>query len=263
MNLSLNSREFGIGAWPVARDYEVREGYLWPVGGWTRFYKPEGRVELPFELAKLESGRPRDVLRFARRWGLLGYDRQRPRPLPPDEAGEPLEWIKESARDLKLCLSIMDALERRSTEELVSVIRGHLGSGDSFWRDMLGPWSWEIKEDDDLDWGADAEEVENAARLMLCEIVSKNMEAIKPRLSFVDKVPEVNFKFTSLIEMAYVHVARLAMARSKLDRCEECGALFKKAHGLQRYCPPGLLYQESQCSYRNRYKRLKSKEVRK
>ena len=38
--------------------------------------------------------------------------------------------------------------------------------------------------------------------------------------------------------------------------CEECGSVFEKTDGRQRFCPPDSL-KESQCAQRNRYKRSK------
>lgn len=97
------------------------------------------------------------------------------------------------------------------------------------------------------------------ARTALSFFVNRHIELIKPTLH---EDGTIIFEYTAMVQIAYVHVARIVGEMSRIDRCEECGAPFRKTHGLQRFCPPGPFDSESRCSYRRRYKRFKSKEVK-
>ena len=56
----------------MAKDYVVRDGRLFDVGPVERFYRPQERRMLPFEIAKLVEATDDEIVRFARQWGFLG-----------------------------------------------------------------------------------------------------------------------------------------------------------------------------------------------
>ena len=215
-----------------------------------RHYRPQDRPELPFEIAKVATADDADIVRFARQWGLLGYytlwldtpsSQRQPREL--SGPGDPVDWIRGHARDLALCISLVDGLAREDHRGLVRALMSYLGPvmDEPSKRDLASRPS---------DW----------ARYTLSVRVNEQIKRIWPALQMDGTI---SFQYTAMIEIAYVHVARLAGESMQIDRCEECGAPFKKVHGLQRFCPPGQFESASRCSYRQRYRRFKSKEERK
>lgn len=233
-------------------------------------------------IAKLAAADEAGILRFAHQWGLMGYNRLRDDKLflpglyysvSADEErddhspGDPIDWIKHHARNLALCLSIVEVLPGGDSKEIAHVIRSYRESVPNWWgrenifRTM--PFYYgDPPEFHGFDRALSERPVE-MARQTLTYIVSGHIRGITPYLSLESDdygAFGVRFRFTAMIELAYLRVARLIQERSQMDRCEECGAIFKKNHGLQRFCPPGQFESESRCSYRHRYKKLKSKE---
>jgi hypothetical protein len=66
--------EKGFWMYEVREDYAIRDDRLWSQGEIKYEYAPMTHQELPTEIAKLTWGDTKAVLRFARQYGLLGYD---------------------------------------------------------------------------------------------------------------------------------------------------------------------------------------------
>jgi hypothetical protein len=139
--------------WPVAEDYIIEEGVLYPLLGGQKFvlmgtqqvaarelldptYMPLAHSELPSEFAKVSGGGEDKVLAFVRRYGHLGYsealtefeagalrlakDSQYEMPFALDKGydpqlpGDPLAWIFAHADTVKLAGDLAAALQRPS-----------------------------------------------------------------------------------------------------------------------------------------------------
>jgi hypothetical protein len=103
--------------WPVREQYRITEGMLVGQGASKWTYAPMERRELRTELAKLQAGDERAVLRFAHRYGPLGYDR-----LLPD-TGEPLAWIWAHALIIRVCLELTGLLDPGSEAALEDYVK--------------------------------------------------------------------------------------------------------------------------------------------
>lgn len=274
------------GLWEVGEWYRIWRGSLVRFGGGqSRYYRPQDSEELPFVIAKLAAADEADILRFAHQWGNLGYSRLRHgKLLPPmyylaaaneerDEhiPGDPIDWIRHHAQNLALCLSIVEGLPGGNKDDIVRAVQSYVDSVRMPTRLALESVTALVFFSDDNPpelhpvERALAERPLEQARMMLDHVVSDHIRGITPYLSLEkeDGGPGIRFRFTAMIELAYLHVARLVQERSQIDRCEECGAIFKKKHGLQRFCSPGQFESESRCSSRQRYRRFKSRKERK
>src|SRR5215510_5062226 len=117
--------EQGFVMYEVQEDYVIRNDRLWPQGEIKYKYAPMIHPELPTEIAKLTRGDNNAVLRFARRYGLLGYrcvveamlERQPSAEHPiwrerlPENEGEPLRWIWGHANTITVCLTLNNLLQ--------------------------------------------------------------------------------------------------------------------------------------------------------
>src|SRR5262245_12932342 len=110
------------GKWPVHEDYRLAYGYIRPAGDKERAYRPEEKPELPFELAKLDGAPDRELLRFAKRWGLLGYYEQLPHSRrygkQPTEPGDPIKWVRQHALNLRILIECQELLRRKELPDL-------------------------------------------------------------------------------------------------------------------------------------------------
>jgi hypothetical protein len=274
-------------------DFGIADRLLRGKGTATLTYRPQDREDLPFAIAKLATAPEPEIIRFASQWGALGWDylwwRDNPFDRPAVYPGDPLEWLRLHSRYISLCIALTEGLFHKDGEAIVEAIQNHLEpeprSGT--------PRTWGLSTDISFTHGlwpaisgggaieklrsiwappkgsfeslASAETLEtqplSVGRSVRQRIINRHIEGVAPELSIDDKDTTVlRFRFTAMVEVAYLHLARLAVESSEIDRCEECGAYFKRQHGNQRFCPPSPYDSESRCSYRARYKRLRQKK---
>jgi hypothetical protein len=129
----------GFEMYEVREDYVIRDDRLWPQGKIKYEYAPMIHTELPTEIAKLTRGDNNAVLRFARRYGLLGYcyvlevkDITRRVGWNQEEVGEPLNWIWGHASTINACLTLTSLLQAGDETALQSyfyTFRGPVASG--------------------------------------------------------------------------------------------------------------------------------------
>src|SRR5438874_2023459 len=93
------------GDWPVAASHHLTNGVLLADGPVTRRYLPGAHVQLPTELAKVDSGGDAAIIDFAQNWGSLGYarlvhaddtlsDEEQHRRVTAVGGGDPVPWIR-------------------------------------------------------------------------------------------------------------------------------------------------------------------------
>src|SRR5687767_4456977 len=71
--LESDARGFRV-PWPVAASYRVEGDALLEGSGTIKEYFPITRAELPFEFIKIAESGDAEILKFAARYGLLGYE---------------------------------------------------------------------------------------------------------------------------------------------------------------------------------------------
>ena len=94
--------------------------------------------------------------------------------------------------------------------------------------------------------------------LILVQMVNAGMEGIEPTLKLGGEGPTVEFRFDAMLQIAFLHIARLLEEKAQIDHCQECGTAFRKMDGRQRFCPPGQFEHESKCGNRHRYRKWSS-----
>jgi hypothetical protein len=110
--------------WPIYEDYAIIDGRLCHQGTEKYFYAPIVHTEIANELSKLNRGDEESVLRFARTYGSLGYQRL----LPPASGlwkliGDPLSWIWAHAETIRFCLLLSELLQKNNIDGLACVLR--------------------------------------------------------------------------------------------------------------------------------------------
>jgi hypothetical protein len=264
VNLALTEAHLS-GTWPVHADYRIDGGYLVPAGAVRYSYHPEDESGLPFEIAKLAEAGAEDIRRFAQQRGLLGlgaaserreYDRfiDSAAPLgdePPvvftfaGEPGDLLDDVRKHARILDLCLNLYEGLSvRRGKRALTEALKSPAALQFLVGAPVIRP----------IARSAD----KATATAMLAFVISKYIEGVRPYSSETDGA--VRYKFTALIEVAYLHLAWLREAKGQIGRCLQCGKVFAKRDARQRFCPPVRLGErESPCGQRYRYEQRRRK----
>ena len=275
--------------WGVSKDYVVRDGRLFAVDDPVRFYRPQDRRELPFEIAKLAEATDDGIVRFAEQWGSLGnYELEKEERLRAElylgsdlelerpQLGEPLHWIRRHVRQIELCVNLVAPIVTSAEAPAVEAIEHFFQDSDVRlgWENFLCPRFGGGRIQNLLDTFP-----LDVARVMIAEYVNQGIAGIQPKLDLpnrfqVDvsslasmgdrtKHPSAGHDFVAMVEIAYLHVAHFLDEQAKISYCEECGKAFEQKHRRQRFCPPGKLYKESPCGYRNRYKKKPRSEWRK
>ena len=127
-----------------------------------------------------------------------------------------------------------------------------------------------------------AEDAEKEALLTILEAVSAHLHSIEQYLTIYepenlwshDSSVEFGYKFQSLAQVAYWHLARMVTQGQTVARCKECRALFSQSDRRQRFCPPSEIEivaadvsdsrAQSKCGMRFRTRQARSrKEARK
>jgi len=261
------------------------------------YYMPAGVPRLATDFAQLQDRDSEAVLRFAHRWGHLGYgELQMPnRSEPRDDAAwireyiwaaiqvpDPLDWIWAHARGVRACLAAADFL-RTAKEDTP----GELPDFPSV-RTFIQEPQPVLDIFDDIAFGSFGvgsrfERIQlqttplypAGARAVLSWLLTRNLGGLSHRIEPSRRRLEHGYTFNVLLDMIYWHVARYALGSNaagrptELARCEECGALFERKHGHQRYCPPDDWElqtarerggkAESRCSMRARARKLRER----
>jgi hypothetical protein len=266
------------GGWEVYPTYLVHQGCLIIPGGATRSreYQPLDHPELPYEIAKLWDADDETILNFAEVWGLLGFPHlfSSRHWLPrfyyalPDEVehpGEPLDWIRRQARRFRLCIALVDALNRADEQQAADSVRTFIATdserpgGTEWWAHREG-FARYFEED------LPGDAIEQALTSMPLQVAKDELEScistaisgISPYLEIWPQ-PAVRYRYTAMVELAFLNIAGLAAEQARIGRCEECGALFHMSDQRQRFCPKGPLDKQSTCANRSRWTRFKNK----
>lgn len=257
------SRQQGfVGYWSIAEGYEIRDGFLRPLGDRKREYMPaapehEGVLT---DFARLEAGSEGAVIRFAEKWGLLGYNELM---VSCGNAGgtvdgDPLPWVEAHASGVKTCMRLIEYLNQGSREGLERFLSSLPtdSRGDAEKVTLLvfhgyGPWTGTVPHTVFKDSSP-----EHIARVLILTIVNDNLQTIHPRLMLAEPGGKLALyhDFAALLDVIYWRLARIAVSSERLSRCAYCGQYFLRTHGRQQYCPPpeGTKSRESLCSRKAR-----------
>lgn len=253
------SRALGITTgWMVEADYTIeqvmgrgkRVAVLKPLlsaEGKTHIYTPASRAELPSAVAKLQRGDEAAIIRFAKIYGMFGFNEILPENSKLNATfGDPLAWIWSHAETLRLCLDLKEMLDCERDDSLRNRLLSltpsdmkhqkhpspflKFSAGAGVVQQFFSPVS---KEDD-------KNVVRHLTGKILATIVSKNISGIFPEMAWLESRQTFAqyFHCTALIEMAYWHVAN-ALRGVRVRRCERpgCGGAFIQTDGRQRFCP--------------------------
>jgi hypothetical protein len=207
---------------------------------------------LPFAIAKLADANAQGILTFARDWGRLGYVAIGH--TYPEQAGDPIPWIRQQGKQLQFCVSVVEGLQHADEHQLAEAIRVYVGALKSYRGAVEGIWNVTLWDEAINQYGPP-----RAARWMLEIVLTEHLKRIWRCFELhEDDSPSVRWQYFAMVDVAYLHVAQHAERRSRIEHCAECEAPFKQEHGLQRFCVKGPFRSESPCSYRHRYRKLKS-----
>ena len=126
--------------WPVASGYKISDEMLTAENeGTLRFYSPLDHPEICTDLSKIGDGDDHNaIVAFARKWGLLGYERKVPlgtaflaevepdlweRSDPSSDFREPVSWIAAHGSGIRVCLELLDGLKNNEQQELISYLK--------------------------------------------------------------------------------------------------------------------------------------------
>ena len=268
--------EYGFRLNDVREDYVIRDDRLWPQGEIKCRYAPMLCEELPGEIAKLTWGDNNAVLRFARRYGLLGYwyvlkgeiALVRDVNPAPDEEGEPLQWIWMHANTINVCLHLTNLLQEGNETPLqsyLSMLRSPLSLGVDYGPPLdacveglkdgccIPIPEWRITEN---------------AQMVRNTLVNTNISPVRRRIFGVyGKGDKSCFSVMGTIRAAYWHLATLIETGNyRIVRCKDpkCQAWFAQKDPRQHFCPAQAGMKESRCSarYRMRARRADQREQR-
>ncbi len=254
-------------AWTVDEAHIIRRSHgctvLAPVVALKapHLYSPSTRLELPGELAKLERGNKKAVIKFADTYGLLGYSNLLPtKEFAGRPVSDPVEWIWSHAETVQLALTLKDVLDQEDAEGLERTLkklehrrlkhqpffvtfaaRGNVRSCSFF------PPSSHRR----------------LAASILETIVNENISGIHPEIAW-DETRGIFVQYSSfstLIEAVYWHLSNV-MSGGRVTRCETCGGRFIQTDRRQRFCPTGTK-QESPCAVKARVREWREQRKRK
>jgi hypothetical protein len=232
-------------------------------------YDPFERVELPAALARICD--EKSALRFARRYGPLGYAGLLAAAVEEayragDEEGrkryskllwrhwregtEPLNWVLAQARGVRLVLDLLEALEWDNDVHVESVVRTHrFFSPDSFTESHavflvakgLGLGSSErlgIRIGWPYNWPWPKEPREGARQIIL-SLVNENTAHVRWQLARNEAGGfSLAYESRALVEVAWWHVQAVAAGgHVRLCRLPTCRSPFIVTDDRQRFCP--------------------------
>ena len=274
--------EQGFWMCEVREDYAIRDDRLWSQGEIKYKYAPMTHQELPTEIAQLTWGDTKAVLRFARQYGLLGYDcvvqatlERKPSAEHPilrerltEHGGEPLRWIWGHANTINVCLTLTNLLQEGDENALLNYLytpRGLISWGfamhptvDAFDEALADEWFIRLP-----DMGITA-----SAKWFRRQIVNRNIGPVSRFMWDIDgKGEKAYFNVEGTVRAAYWHLATLIeTGKYRLVRCKDaaCQAWFAQRDPRQRFCPAQGGMKESRCSarYRMRARRADQRKQR-
>jgi hypothetical protein len=269
------SRARGMSrVWWVAEDYTIQDGVIYQYHAGLRVpsslptnseaqYLPLSRPELLSEFPRLVDATEPDLLKFVKRYGLLGYPQAQDTPGLHD--GDPVSWVLAHAATLKLVMELAAALNEpmrlNSTLERLTE-RHHTG--------QLGI-VYTIAERGELYLRTiHARKLDNPqeqALKIVADILNRNLKGIS-RYVELEQQPDGRLGLTSLfaprnlLDCIYSMAADAVVAR-KIRMCTYCGRPFVAISDRMQYCPPRMgLRSVSPCMNNAKQKRFKQKRRR-
>ena len=264
----------------VREGYDITAGMVLPTGGIKHTYALRTCRELPTEIGKLKAGDEKAVLRFARKYGHLGYE-------PFADAAEPLAWIWAHAYIIRVCLTLTWLLEHGSEEELEdyvgcvkwgltwepmpdseTIIGKHIMTYHddilAYNRHQFSIYLSMLSEENPFEvWHAPQKVMldanpphspRNLARRMRSALINKFMGRIERQLWDSEEYGPCSFyTLERPISWAYWHLADMVEDRHATIRCcASCHQWFVPTDHRQRFCPPGPGQVGSRCAARER-----------
>jgi hypothetical protein len=248
--------------WMVFGGYEITGGVLRRSRDeFVKAYEPIRRGELATELAKLTRGNEAAVIRFAERYGQLGYDQI----VGSDEAqgGDPVDWFWRHAETIRICLELTELLQEDLLEKVEPYLRSLSSPEEERQRLQLLPSSLLIKfaakgRTDTMEIAYREKGAVALARLVRRDLINPNLEGIHRRLQGHGKTERSFFQFSALIEAAYWQLADIVEGgrlTGRVIRCKDCKALFSQRRRGQKFCQAPLGRDESPCAVRARVRK--------
>jgi hypothetical protein len=275
--------EQGFALYEVREDYVIRDDRLWPQGEIKYKYAPMLHPELTTEIAKLTWGDKRAVLRFARRYGLLGYSfvveetlQRNPSAEHPiwqerlsEYKGEPLRWIWGHASTINICLALTSLLQEGNEAALQSYLHTLRGPVSLGWDVQLNLDSYTVALEDGCFIPFPELGIIESAKWFRRKTVNSNIGPVRRGIHDVDGKGEKSYySVKGTVRAAYWHLATLIeTGQYRLVRCKDpkCQAWFVQRDPRQRFCPAQGGMKESRCSarYRMRARRADQRGQRK
>lgn len=252
----------------VREVYEIAPGgILLSRGDIKRWYAPIAHPELPQMVAKLEQADEKGLVGFAETYGALGFTWLTPDPMAafytwPDgrrtAGGDPLDWMRSHGRAVKLCLELMEALNKHSAKDVDRITGCRTDVVGDHQVVMSTPLRLaRLAEIDGLEVQLNRPPFDRA-RTVLADVINSNIALVHRALALVDGTEHKSFfVYRAMIEAVYWHLAN-AVEGGIVARCKRpgCGALFIQRHRSQEYCAPRWNQRESPCALWVRQRRL-------
>ncbi len=247
--------------WNLYDDYEVAEDHLRIAGDFRGTYNPVERTTLPSAIANIQVDDTAALQRFARIYGLFGYQdlchpgSEEP---PTDHPGEPLTWVWRHVRTLKLCLTLQKYYSGYADWQYEALFKQY--------RPKNKPQKHNRSEIEIGDKGGSSTvpvfhtkhaNMHNVAQRLRDAVIQRNTRDLRYELQRLDGKAQPTLVFSSLIEVAYWHLSR--MGNKRVKACEWCDSVFLVHHGNQRFCPPKDSSKESLCAVSARQHRQREK----
>jgi hypothetical protein len=277
---------------PVKNGTTVGTHAFWTPSGARRYY-PITHPELPEQFARLANGDEKEILRFVRTYGHLGYESATASTLsiyrvlrdlgdhvskekldsyfhPGIREGDPVEWIVVHASNVDLVLKLKHLESRR--RELEEYLDTRLDRRRNTYIFNYATRSW--LEGRPLSMKADLNPKEVVSEV-ISVVLTENLEGthrvvyesgLRARSRDTGRSSlETAFEGKCLLDYIYWHLAD-AVTRGQIGRCVACGRLFVVRHQNQKYCARRSDQKgESLCAlaYRQRRWRPKARTQRK
>lgn len=215
--------------WPIHEDYRVEHGQLVPMGEVALPYDVFAYPGIVTELGKLHEGDEKQLVEFARTWGLLGSEEA-----TQSYRGDHLPWVWDHVRNARLVLDLHHYLQQGDHKGLGQFLDSYRTRDES---GVAGPVVVTIRVPwDELRQGFRGEEPTKVAEEIMTSIINYNLEMLHHKvysapLRLAPHCP-------SALIAVYWHLAKSVTSGRVLIRCEECGALFLQTDKRQRFCPP-------------------------
>ncbi|MHB9089954.1 MAG: hypothetical protein ACYC7H_00910 [Chloroflexota bacterium] len=273
--------------WAAFTSCAARNGLLQPRGDRLRTYSPADHPRLATDLARLAQGEEEEVVRFVTNWGVLGYSRLPDRSeaggqvfsLPGPDDYDPLAWILAHAMGADTCLRTWRVLQAPDTGALAAYLMS-IASSPVTEKAIEAPppglvlrFTHGVLRDQVVTELPVVGSWEDVGREVIQRIVNPNLAgfrlAVSPAANPQTGFPlELRYAASTLLEVAYWHLARIVAGYSAAEdvrECAECHSLFLRTYPTQRFCPSDPFtdgHKQGRCGKRARMRELRKKEVR-